>query len=348
MKRRERLALSALLYPGSRYAKLLAGLPDDFDLARDVLPDRLRLILNEKWEDALAAALLIEADCARLRVEYILPGDPLYPSALFELAEPPLVLYAQGQTALLREPGVTIVGTRRATWQGLAMAEHCARLAARDGYAVISGGAEGIDSAAHTGALAAGGKTIAVLGGGLGMRAPRSRLMGRILAHNLLISEFPPGVPARAFHFIRRNRILAALGLHLFVVQAPKKSGTMITVDWALSLGRGITFCLWPPALREAEGCRIFHGGKVLHTADGTGFLRQDQPYRQFGDILNAIQADADADERDILFALLGGGRRLPELVRSSALPPNRALSAITRLELRGRVAGVAGRICAI
>ncbi|MDR2734397.1 MAG: DNA-protecting protein DprA [Spirochaetota bacterium] len=344
MTRRERLALGALLYPGSRYAALLAGLSDDFDLTRDTLPDALRRILNEKWESALSAARLIEEDCARSRVAYILPGDALYPSALFDLALPPLVLYAQGETAFLRQRGVTIVGTRRATWQGLAMAEHIARMAAREGYVVISGGAEGIDSAAHTGALAETGKTIAVLGGGLAGSAPAHE---RILAQGLLLSEFPPGVPARAFHFIRRNRILAALGRHLFVVQAPKKSGTMITVDWALSLGRGITFCLWPPALKEAEGCRIFYKG-VFHTADGTGFLKQEVRYRQFGDILDELRCTANMDERNILFALLSGGRRLPELVRASALPPERALSALTRLELQGRVASAGGRICAV
>jgi len=347
MTRRERLALSAILYPGSRYAKLLAGLPDDFDFASLSLPDTLRDILNEKWAGALDAALQIERECARSRVEYILPGDALYPQALFDLAEPPLVLYAQGQAALLRQRGVTIVGTRRATQQGLAMAEHIAGLAARDGYAVISGGAEGIDSAAHRGALGAGGKTIAVLGGGLAL-SPRSRLQERILAQGLLLSEFPPGVPARAFHFIRRNRILAALGCHLYVVQAPKKSGTMITVDWALSLRRGITFCLWPPAVREAEGCRIIRGGDVIHSADGTGFLNPGVGYRPLAELLEELREGANADERDILFALLGGGRRPSELVRLSALPPSRAFSAITRLELRGRVANMGGRIYAL
>jgi DNA processing protein len=303
------------------------------------------------------AARVIEDTCARLQVNYIFPGEPLYPASLFDLAEPPLVLYYRGDPALLGQPGVTIVGTRRATQQGLAMAEHIADLAVRAGYGVISGGAEGIDTAAHTGALAAQGKTIAVLGGGLlGIMAPaREELFDRILrAGGLLVSEYPPRVPAHPFYFVRRNRILAALACHIYVVQAPKNSGTMITLDWARTLGRGITCCLWPPELREAEGCRIFHDARILHTADGTGFLQQEVRYRTLPEILNEVYAgstdsfsEPQVDERNILFALIGCGRRVPDLVRASALSPQRALSALTRLELQNRVRQAGGRVYA-
>jgi DNA processing protein len=340
----ERLALSVIFYPGSNAAAILARLPFAFDLRHGDLPAAIRQKIRAEWAAAERQALAIEEDCAARGIEYVFPGDALYPPTLFELVSPPLVLYLSGDTSVLSRPGVAIVGTRRATPCGLSLAEHIACLALSAGYTVLSGGAEGIDSAAHEGALAATerGSTIAVLGGGLArLPSARSGFFKRIRAHGLLVSEYAPRVPARFFHFIRRNSILAALSAHLFVVQAPKKSGTLITAAWAKNLGRGITVCLWPPDLAEGAGCRQLYGADVLYTADGSGFLDgQNIAYTSLADIFARAGESAaiGADERKVIFTLLAGERGLAEIVHACGLTAEKALAALTHLEMAGWV----------
>jgi DNA processing protein len=354
MTREERLILSTLYYPGSSAAAFFARLPPDFDLWRDPLPEKIKDTVSAKWDTACRHAASLEEECRNHGMEYLLPGDPLYPPALFELEEPPLALYVQGDVSVLSRPGVTIVGTRRATPHGLAMAEHIACLAVRAGYTVISGGAAGIDSAAHEGALACaeeppGGATIAVVGGGLAsaLDSTRAWLLRRIRVRGLIMSEFPPQTGALPFHFVRRNRILVALASHLFVVQSPVKSGTMITADWAQTLKRGISVCLWPPRLLEGVGGMYIRGEGVEYTADGSGFLGQNIHYTPLAGLFAEIEECCGADRaaRRVLHALLAGGLTPAGLVRASALAPEEAFAALTRMEMRGRVRNYKGRL---
>ena len=351
MTRKERLALSALYYPGTPAAAFFARVPRDFDLWRDPLPEKLRQTVCAKWDAALDSADALHEECRNCGMEYLLPGDAFYPPALFALDTPPLALYAQGNLSLLGRPGVTIVGTRHATPHGLAMAEHIAGLAVRAGYAVISGGAWGIDSAAHEGALSfegGQGTTIAVVGGGIesALLSAHAGLYRRVRERGLLLSEFSPRTAALPFHFVRRNRILAALASHLFVVQAPMKSGTLITVEWARKLQRNISVCLWPPGLRAGEGCLYIQGEGVQYTADGSGFLGQ-VPYTPLAELFAEIEeyGAADEDAKMVMRALLAGGLTVAELIRASALAPERALAALVRMEVRGRVRSFKGRM---
>ena len=179
--------------------------------------------------------------CRTPEIEILLWSDEVYPERLGHLVDPPPVLFARGRLDLLSRPAVTIVGSRRSTAYGRRSAEALAAQMALRGITVVSGLALGIDGASHRGALEAGGDTIAVLGSGVDLIQPAShrRLGERVARDGLLLSEFLPGEPARAHHFPRRNRILAALGGAVVVVEAAEKSGALITVEHASRSGAG-------------------------------------------------------------------------------------------------------------
>lgn len=166
-------------------------------------------------------------------------GTSDYPDALTVLEDAPLVLYWHGCAKSLPSDRVGIVGTRRATEYGRQISYALGSGCASRGTAVISGGAYGIDGKAHEGACDAGGQTFAVFGTGIDVYFPsvHAELFRRIRAHGALISEFPLGTGGSAWHFPRRNRIVAALSRKLVVVEAPHKSGAMITARMALELG---------------------------------------------------------------------------------------------------------------
>ena len=168
--------------------------------------------------------------------------DPDYPELLGHIGQPPPVIYLYGNSALLAMTSVAIVGSRAATSYGLRVGQIISRELATSGLCVVSGMAMGIDAAAHSGALEADGATIGVLGCGLDVVYPRGnkRLFDRLRTSGLLISEYPLGTPPEGFRFPARNRIIAGLSRAVVVVEASKKSGSLITVQHALEQGREI------------------------------------------------------------------------------------------------------------
>ena len=175
--------------------------------------------------------------------EILTPDSPYYPQKLRELRNFPPVLFLQGdKEALLPEVKLAMVGTRKATGYSLRVASMLAQSLSAAGVTVVSGGALGIDSAAHTGALRAGGKTIAVLGCGLGTDYLRENaaLRREISENGALISEFLPFSPASRTTFPLRNRIISALSLGTVVVEAGEKSGSLITARYAMEQGRDV------------------------------------------------------------------------------------------------------------
>lgn len=174
------------------------------------------------------------------------PDQRVYPAQLQHIADAPLVLYAKGDLARLTQPALAIVGARNATADGLEHASDFACALARRGWCVVSGLAQGVDAAAHRGALHAGltgGGTIAVLGTGADVVYPRqhAELARRILnARGLLLAEFPLGTPARPHHFPRRNRIVAGLSHGVLVVEAALKSGSLLTAKLAVEMNREV------------------------------------------------------------------------------------------------------------
>lgn len=198
--------------------------------------------------------------------------DPDYPPLLRRSASPPLALFVAGDPCVLWHPGVAVVGSRVATAGGREQAHALARALAAGGLCVGSGLAAGIDTAAHLGALAAGGLTVAVLGTGPDVPFPKGNaaLLERIAAAGAVVSELPPGSPPRREQFPARNRILAGLTLGTVVVEAAKRSGALITARQAADAGREV-FAL-PGSVHNplARGCHqlIRDGAGLVERAD--------------------------------------------------------------------------------
>lgn len=195
--------------------------------------------------------------------------DRAYPSCLRALRHPPWVLYARGDLALLQRPAVTIIGSREMNAYGRRATITVARRLARD-LTIVSGVAKGVDAMAQTSALAIGGGSIGVIGNGFDTVYPKEnqKLYARLSRQGLLLSEYPPHVGVRKEHFPWRNRLLAALGSALVVTQAACKSGTMLTVNQALALGKDIYCVPQPFGDEEGKGCNLLisQGAEILYT----------------------------------------------------------------------------------
>lgn len=200
-------------------------------------------------------------------------ADPGYPAALLQTPDPPLLLYVNGNPALLGRPAVGVVGSRSATAGGIDNATAFSRYLAEHGYTVISGLALGIDAAAHEGALQAGaqgGSTVAVMATGIDLVFPaRHRALAhRIAAEGALVSEYPLGAHALPHHFPLRNRLVAALSQGVLVVEAAVRSGSLITARLATEMGREV-FAI-PGSIHSptARGCHalIRQGAKLVES----------------------------------------------------------------------------------
>lgn len=201
------------------------------------------------------------------------PQNPLWPSLLCALPRPPQRLFVWGTLPSLHRT-LTIVGTRRADVEALAFSRKLAERAAQAGCTIVSGGAQGIDAAAHQGALDAGGKTLVVLGCGLASPYPpqNRQLFAQIRqCGGAIVSEYEPGAPPADWRFAQRNRLLAALGQDTVVVQAPARSGALITAGWAKRLGRPVWATSSAPWDPRGAGCRnlVRSGAQALDSIDG-------------------------------------------------------------------------------
>jgi DNA processing protein len=204
----------------------------------------------------LAAAKDELRRAAAAGLEVLVLGRDGFPPLLLQLPDPPLVLYARGRVPLPEGKSLAIVGSRRASASGRAIARSLAAAAARAGAAIASGLAYGIDAAAHEGALDAAGFTVAVLASGADRPSPAGNraLARRILeSDGTLLSELPPGVPALAHHFPARNRLISALANAVLVVEARPGSGTLHTVTHAGNQNRAV---LVVPGPIDVEHCR--------------------------------------------------------------------------------------------
>ncbi|MDR3310431.1 MAG: DNA-processing protein DprA, partial [Oscillospiraceae bacterium] len=182
-------------------------------------------------------------DCERLGFRILTVQDAEYPERLRNIYDPPTVLYVRGRLpAIDEEPVVAIVGTRTCTPYGIRSAENIGYGLARSGIIVTTGLAKGVDSAAAVGALRGGGRVIGVLGGGIDVIYPRNNgeLYDDVAAAGALISEYPPGTETASGHFPVRNRIMSGISLGVAVIEAPAKSGALITAARALEQGRDV------------------------------------------------------------------------------------------------------------
>jgi DNA processing protein len=267
-------------------------------------------------------------------------GDDGYPAPLQELDEPPAALHGIGDAGLVRgisrDTAVTIVGSRHPSSYGLEVAEELGYLLAGAGLVVVSGMALGIDAAAHRGALAADGPTVAVLGSGPDVVYPRSerRLYERIAAAGAVVSEMPPGTVPGPGCFPRRNRIMAALGTMTVVVEAAQPSGSLITAEQAAKLGREVG------AVPGRVTSRVAGGTNAL-LAEGAAVIRdaQDVLDRMIGVGARTAHRDGPALDEELIQLLhsVADGASTPGAAAVAAgIAAADAAVGLARLELLG------------
>lgn len=271
--------------------------------------------------------------------------DEEYPRRLSDIAQPPPVLYVKGTITTQDEWAVAIVGTRKITPYGYQATEETAAFLARNGVTVVSGLARGIDSAAHRAALNAGGRTIAVLGSGVDRIYPEENrnLAGEIVERGALISDYGLGTPPEAVNFPPRNRIIAGLSIAVVVVEAGRKSGALITADYAVEQGRDVF---------------AVPGSIFSPQSKGTNRLVRDgaHPLLDPEDLLEALNLTlitehqsartvlpADATEA-ALFAVLGHEpMHVDEIGAKAEMPIDQVSAALALMELKGMVQQVGG-----
>ncbi len=268
--------------------------------------------------------------------------DNRYPPLLRRLPDAPPVLYVLGTVETNDERAIAVVGTRKPSDYGRRTAHHIATELAAAGFTVVSGLAEGIDTAAHKGALDANGRTFAVLGCGLDVLYPRSNkeLARRIVEQGALLTEFPLGTRPQAWHFPQRNRIISGMSLAVIIVEAPANSGALITADWAAEQGREVFVVPGPvdqPSFEGnhrllREGARLFTSvAQVLEELGVTpvplprGTPRGQRPL-----------PDLSPPETKVWSVLTNDWRHADDIIRESQLSTSDALSALTLLELKG------------
>jgi DNA processing protein len=290
-----------------------------------------------------------------LGVRVLTVEEPAYPMRLASVAMPPHVLFVTGDPAALsRDRAVAIVGTRRATTGGRTTAGRIATALVAADATVVSGLAFGIDGTAHEATVRAGGTTVAVIGGGHAVVAPRShaRLAAAIIASGgAVVSELPPDIKPSHGTFPRRNRIISGLSDATVVVEAPARSGALITASWALEQGRP---CYLVPGALDAPasaGCLAFlrEWEPEAHIVAGIPQLIADlglaQPTAGARDaVAAATTRSLGTVEGAIAAELMAGRVTVDELVATTDLPVATVLTALMLLERRGLAVGIHGR----
>jgi DNA processing protein len=286
---------------------------------------------------------------------HLLPiTDPRYPKLLRSLTDCPIALYVAGNIDALCDPQLAVVGSRNPTPQGRDTAFDFAHYLAQRGLAITSGLAQGIDAAAHRGALAAQGITVAVLGNGIDVMYPRgNRNLSEIIErHGALISEFPLGTAPRRAHFPRRNRIIAGMTLGTLVVEAANRSGSKITARAANDCGREV-FAI-PGSIHNplSRGCHelIKQGAKLTETPDDilselnfSAFFANDSRAAATGAKRNSGPSGMDKEHKILLDALGFDPADLDMLVVRTGFKPEAVSSMMLILELEGHVQAAPG-----
>ncbi|MAM00475.1 DNA-processing protein DprA [Hydrocarboniclastica marina] len=295
--------------------------------------------------------------CEDLQVTLLAWTDPRYPAALRQIHTPPVALFVRGNVECLGSRQLAVVGSRRATRDGLSNARQFARAVVGHRLAITSGLALGIDGAAHEGALDGDGTTIAVLGTGIDTLYPAHHkdLAERIVAGGgAIVAELPPGSPPRAGHFPRRNRIISGLAQGVLVVEASLASGSLITARLALEQGRDVLAIPGSIHNPQARGCHrlIRDGACLVETVDDIlAELNTWTPALSFGDPVPqaetgtaGLMLEAPQGTAGQVWLQLGlDARDTDDLVAQTGLDAGSLLQALLELELEGHIEAVPG-----
>jgi DNA processing protein len=316
---------------------------------RGVTPDIARAIASFRdWDQVEARLSRLEAQGAYL----VIPDDPRFPALLKQIPYPPPYLLVRGDLRPEDDRAVALVGTRGPSYYGLKTARRLAGALAARGWTVVSGLARGIDTAVHQGALEKGGRTLAVLGCGLDVIYPPENrsLYEKIPEQGALISEFSLGTPPEAKNFPIRNRLISGLSLGVVVVEAGAKSGTHITVHYALDQGREVFAVPGPIDAPTSVGPHrlIQQGAKLVH--DVEDILQELPGGPSPGPLVVSSEPAATITPTrpvtaDPLLPFLGSEPiQLEELVQAAGLPAAEVMSRLTLLELQGLVKELPGK----
>ncbi|RJX17808.1 MAG: DNA-protecting protein DprA [Desulforudis sp.] len=271
---------------------------------------------------------------------YLTWTDDRYPEPLRHIFNPPAVLYYLGEIKPEDKLAVALVGSRRATYYGRDVAQKLGRDLAAAGLTVVSGMARGIDTAAHRGALEAGGRTVAVLGSGLDVVYPREniKLMREIAGSGAVVTEFPLGAAPEAWHFPVRNRIISGISRGVVVVEAAERSGALITAELALEQGKDVMAVpgnISSPVSRGPNRL-IKQGARLVDDAedilDEIGLTRLFDA--QDGGSGPGIKLDPD--EERVLQLISVEPLAVDLIIRDSGLPAERVASVLAFLEVKG------------
>lgn len=279
--------------------------------------------------------------------QVLVADTPTYPASLREIPDPPPVLFTMGQPLSDEDKLMAIVGTRHASDIGRHFASHLGARLAADGIVVVSGMAEGIDTAAHTGALEGGGRTIAVWGTSLDIVYPPTNndLARRIQASGTVLSEYLPGTGPDKSTFPDRNRIISGLSVGVIVVEAGRKSGALITAELALQQGRELFAVPGSPGLERCIGTNelLKKGARVVTSVED---IYEELP-RLKGQVsarrFRAIE-DLTDTERRMIRVLAEGPRQIDQIAREVSLPVSDLLEYMLALEMKGMVQELAGK----
>jgi DNA processing protein len=282
--------------------------------------------------------------CDKIGVRIITCRDATYPAELSELADAPAMLYVRGSRLSPPPETVGIVGTRRCSSYGAKTAREIGRRAAANGWSIISGGAKGIDSAAHEGCLEGGGFTAAVLGCGVDVVYPpeNKKLFERIRESGALFSEYPLGSGSDGWRFPRRNRIIAGLSSRLVVAEAQSKSGAMITARQAAEAGRDV----WsvPGRIDDARCAgsnRLIFDGAIPFIDNDTFFGVAEPQKKLFDDAAAEPRREAvlnDAEKTLVALLTNNGDRTIDNMANEAKMNAAEVFRYISMLSLKGVV----------
>ncbi len=289
--------------------------------------------------------------CQQNNIQIIARSDANYPKPLAEIYDPPNMLFCQGEVRDADQVAIAIVGTRHASNYGTTIANTLATGLAMAGFTIVSGLARGIDAAAHRGALSAGGRTIAVLGGGLLKMYPpeHSELAKEIAQSGAVLSESLPMQAPKSGSFPRRNRIVTGLCLGVIVVEAGDRSGALISARMAMEQGREVFAVPGRVDNRMSRGCHrlIRDGAKLVESIDDVleelGPLASPAKIDPKTNIRHPAEMKLSDQEKNVLHSIGTETTDFDSIVAKTGLPPARVLATISVLEVRRLVRRVTG-----
>jgi len=319
---------------------VLKALPEELTAVEGIAPELAQAVTTYRRDKATDRRIQAAGEQRAFTLSWL---DDAYPAPLKELSHSPPVLFVRGTLDPKDKLGVAVVGTRRPSHYGQQVAERLARELAESGVTVVSGLARGIDTCAHKAALAAGGRTIAVLGSGIDVCYPpeNRKLFDSIPEHGAVLSEFNLGTEPLAMNFPKRNRVVSGLSLVVVAVEAGEKSGVLNTCAWALDQGRPVYAVPGRVSDPTSIGTNrlLREGAKPLTSAADLlrdlGLVQRPAP---------APEIKVSDDEKPVLDFLSSEPQHADEICQGLGLPMSKLLGVLAQMELRGLVRQLPGK----